>query len=125
MTSRLPLLLVLEDEAAISLLLEDELQTAGYRVAGPFAACSKAMKWLEDETPDIALLDTILQDGSCKDLAAELTRRGVPFVVYSGGLQDHERIPELLNAVWIEKPAAFQTLLDALIGLQGEPIPQT
>ena len=34
-----PLVLVLEDEALIALNLQDELQDAGYAVAGPFTTC--------------------------------------------------------------------------------------
>jgi DNA-binding response OmpR family regulator len=124
MAGPLPLVLVLEDEAAISILLEDELKAAGYRVAGPFATCARALQSLQSETPDMAVLDTILPDGSCRALAAELTRRGVPFVVYSGAFQDHDASPELLNAVWIEKPSAFQTLHEALASLQGQRAPE-
>jgi DNA-binding response OmpR family regulator len=121
MADRLPLVLVLEDEAAISIELEDELAAAGYGVAGPFATCAKAGEWLESETPDLAVLDTLLTDGSCKDLAAELTRRGVPFVVYSGSLHDPNTTDEFMDAVWIEKPAPFRALLDALADLRVEP----
>jgi hypothetical protein len=49
----------------------------------------------------------------------------VPFVVYSGAFQDSDASPELLNAVWIEKPAAFQTLHEALARLQVQPAPQS
>ena len=50
MTSHRPLILVLEDEAAISILLEDELKAAGYRVAGPFATCASALQSLDSQT---------------------------------------------------------------------------
>src|SRR6478609_10310805 len=52
-SSRRPLALVLEDEAMIALNLQDELQDAGYRVAGPFTTCSAALEWLGTATPDM------------------------------------------------------------------------
>ena len=62
-----PLVLVLEDEALIALNLQDELQDAGYEVAGPFTACSAALEWLQTATPDMAILDATLKDGSCHE----------------------------------------------------------
>jgi DNA-binding response OmpR family regulator len=113
--------LLAADEAIQALALQYELDDAGYGVAGPFATCADAMAWLAIETPDVAVLDTMLKDGSCKDLAAELTRRGVPFVIYSGLQQALNSISEFRDGVWVEKPAAFGTLLDALVSLQRGP----
>jgi DNA-binding response OmpR family regulator len=108
-----PLVLVVEDEIVIALMVEDWLKDAGYRVAGPFVTCSAASSWLRAQTPDLAVLDTRLQDGSCQDLARELRDRGVPFVVYSGAIDDH--LPELAGAAWVSKPSSGQDLLDALL----------
>ncbi|WP_048710607.1 response regulator [Microvirga massiliensis] len=113
--------LLATDEAIQALALQYELEDAGYRVAGPFATCAEAMAWLTIETPDVAVLDTVLKDGSCKDLAAELTRRGVPFVINSGLQQAMNSTSEFMEGIWVEKPAAFGTLLDALISLQRAP----
>ena len=67
-----PLVLVLEDEALIALNLQDELQDAGYEVAGPFTTCAAALEWLQTETPDTAILDAALKDGPCREIALEL-----------------------------------------------------
>jgi DNA-binding response OmpR family regulator len=107
-----PLVLILEDETMIAMMIEDELVDAGYRVAGPFATCSSAFAWLSTNTPDLAVLDTQLQDGSCRDIAVELRRRGIPFVVYSGATDTD--MTELAGAPWVEKPSLGKTLLDAL-----------
>ena len=117
MASRHPLVLVVEDEAAISLMLENVMEDEGYAVAGPFATSVGALEWLASGTPDCAVLDTVLQDGSCKELAAELNRRKIPFMVFSGLPPETNTIPELTEAVWIEKPALLQTVLDALADL--------
>ncbi len=102
-----PLVLIVEDETMIAMMIEDELVDAGYDVAGPFAAGSGALSLLSTNTPDVAVLDTQLQDGSF-----ELRRRGIPFVVYSGATNTH--MTELAGAPWVAKPAPGKALLDAL-----------
>jgi DNA-binding response OmpR family regulator len=110
-----PLVLILEDETMIAMMVEDELVDAGFRTAGPFATCSNALSWLSTNTPDLAVLDTQLQDGSCQGIALELRRRGIPFVVYSGATNTD--MTELAGAPWVEKPAPGKALLDALAGV--------
>lgn len=111
------LVLLVEDEAIIALSLQDELEAAGYKVTEPFASCLAALSWLEQNRPELAVLDTMLNDGPCTELAIELKRRGVPFVVYSGHREDRNMLPEVEDVVWIEKPAPSGLLLEALAGL--------
>lgn len=116
-----PLVLVLEDEAIIALNLQEELQEAGYRVAGPFTTCAAALDWLRGETPHVAILDTVLKDGPCRDIALELGGRKVPFVIYSGQSEDAALLPELGHVDWIEKPALPSVLIahcDALLSAE-------
>jgi DNA-binding response OmpR family regulator len=67
-----------EDEAIIALELTDSLQAAGFDVAGPFATCAEAEKWLKTGQPEAAILDNLLKDGPCDALASDLSKRGVP-----------------------------------------------
>jgi DNA-binding response OmpR family regulator len=106
--------LLLEDEALIAVTLQADLEDAGYTVAGPFLSCASALEWLSDHRPDLAILDTVLKDGPCKEVALQLTRHGVPFLIYSGHSGDRNRLPELASATWVEKPATTQDLLKAL-----------
>ena len=112
------MVLLLEDEALIAVALQDDLEEAGYEVAGPFVTCTDALSWLEAHRPDLAVLDTVLKDGPCKEVALRLTSLGVPFLVYSGLVEDTNALPELASATWIEKPATAQALLQALAGLR-------
>jgi len=107
----MPLVLVLEDEALIALNLQDELQDEGYEVAGPFTDCSAALDWLQTTTPDMAILDATLNDGSCHSVAAELSRRGVPFLIYSGYQEDRQLLAEFRHITWIEKPVPAAVLV--------------
>jgi DNA-binding response OmpR family regulator len=115
------LVLLVEDEALVAMNLQDDLKEAGYAVVGPFDTCAAALAWLETETPDLAVLDTVLKDGSCRALAAELVRRGVGFVLWSGHLQDKQTLQEFTDAVWVEKPSTHRTLLEALASLRIAP----
>ncbi|MGF9758286.1 response regulator [Microvirga sp. 0TCS3.31] len=107
------LVLVLEDEALIALNVQDELQDAGYAVAGPFSTCSAAHEWLQTTTPDMAILDTTLKDGPCREIALELSRREVPFLIYSGYQEDRQLLSELDHITWIEKPVPPEVLVQA------------
>jgi DNA-binding response OmpR family regulator len=107
------LVLVLEDEAIIAFNLQEELSDAGYRVAGPFTTCEAALDWLGSATPDGAILDTVLKDGPCREIALELTRRGVPFLIYSGHQKTPELVAEFGHVAWIEKPAPPAVLIEA------------
>jgi DNA-binding response OmpR family regulator len=106
-----PLVLLLEDEALIALNLQDELQDAGYEVAGPFTTCSAALDWLRMATPDMAILDAALKDGPCREIALELSRREVPFTIYSGHGADRELLAEFDHTRWIEKPVPPSVLV--------------
>ena len=108
-----PLVLVLDDEALIGLNLRDDLQDAGYRVEGPFTTCAAALSWLETATPNTAILDAALKDGPCREIALELTRREVRFLIYSGHHEDQELLSEFPNVIWIEKPAPCSVLVGA------------
>jgi DNA-binding response OmpR family regulator len=105
------LVLLAEDEVIIALELADSLRTAGFDVAGPFATCAEAEKWLTTGAPNAAILDNLLKDGPCDALVSDLSRRGVPVLIFSG----HDERPSAdWKASWVTKPVAFPILLDAL-----------
>jgi DNA-binding response OmpR family regulator len=112
--------LLLEDEALIAVALQTDLEEAGHTVAGPFLTCASALEWLAGHRPDVAILDTVLKDGPCKEVAVTLTRSGVPFLVYSGHAEDRNILSEVTTAIWVEKPATTETLLQAVAGLRGK-----
>lgn len=116
-----PLVLLLEDEAIIALDLQDELQEAGFAVAGPFTTCASALEWLATSTPSTAILDTVLKDGSCLKLAIELSRREVPFMIYSGHREDSDHFGEFPDVAWLEKPVPPSVLVKACSRLVATP----
>jgi DNA-binding response OmpR family regulator len=106
--------MIVEDEAVIAMALEDELEGAGFKICGPFATCAAALMTLERASPHVAVLDAILRDGPCLELARELKKRGIPFVMYSGREEAHRNAPELAHAPWIAKPALHWDVVRAV-----------
>ena len=106
-------ILIVEDELLIGLDLEDTLSVAGFTEANICTSCAEAMASLSEKTPSIALLDIQLKDGQCVDVATELERRGVPFIVCSASLKSD--VPKIfLRAQWVSKPCVEADLLTAV-----------
>jgi DNA-binding response OmpR family regulator len=59
-----PCCMIVEDQALIGISLEAFLEEAGFSVAGPFLSCADALRWLEHNTPHVAVLDVRLRDGT-------------------------------------------------------------
>ena len=79
-------ILLVDDESIILLDLEMSAQDAGLN---PVCASSveSAMKSLDKELPDVAILDVTLGGGTtCKDIAERLHAEGVPYILHTGDL---------------------------------------
>jgi DNA-binding response OmpR family regulator len=111
--------LIAEDVGVISIALEDAVADAGYTVAGPFGSGAEALEWLAGNRPDLALLDAVLSDGLCVDLARALRARAVPFLFLSASHPGHGMPPDLHDAPWLEKPITYDRLLKGLSALSG------
>jgi DNA-binding response OmpR family regulator len=106
--------MIVEDQALIGMSLEAFLEDAGFAVAGVFMSNVQALKWLESDAPDIAILDIMIKDGSSLEIARALKSRGVPFAIYSGLPPKADCPLELQNAPWLEKPVSREILLSVL-----------
>ena len=112
-------ILVVEDEAAISLLLEDMLLELGCEVVGPAGRLAAALDLAASETFDLAILDVNVAGESIYPLVEALEERNVPFVFStgygSGGIKESYR-----DRPVVQKPFAQsdlrQILLSALPG---------
>lgn len=76
--------LVVEDEGAVALLIEDMLEDLGCVVAGSAARVADALRLLETPAFDLALLDANLAGEKVDAVAAALTERELPFAFASG-----------------------------------------
>lgn len=106
--------LVVEDEAAISLLLEDMLLDFGCEVVGPAARLSAALEAVASEKVDLAILDVNVAGEPIYPVAEALAGRAIPFVFSTGygsaGIRDAFRDRPVL-----QKPFAQHDLKQKLI----------
>lgn len=106
--------LVVEDEAAISLLLEDMLLDFGCEVVGPAARLGAALALMQGETLDMAILDVNVAGEPIYPVAAALVERKIPFVFSTGygsaGIKDLYRDRPVL-----QKPFAQHDLRQKLL----------
>jgi CheY-like chemotaxis protein len=77
-------ILVVEDEAAVSLMLEDLLTAAGAIVVGPAVDTATAVALATAEPIDCAVIDYALVGGTSLPAADALLSRGIPFLFASG-----------------------------------------
>jgi CheY-like chemotaxis protein len=76
--------LVLDDEALISMMLQDWLNELGCEIVGPANSPQSALALLDATPPDAALLDLSLGQGNSYAVAAALRDRQVPFAFITG-----------------------------------------
>src|SRR5689334_2095327 len=103
--SRDPLVLVVEDEFLLAMDLQLVLEQHGFRVLGPAATVTEALRLLAAETPDVALLDVNLRGEMVTLVAEALRARGVPFVLASAYDRPELTATELAGALNVGKPA--------------------
>ena len=112
-------ILVVEDEAAISLLLEDMLLDFGCEVIGPAARLSAALEAVARETVDLAILDVNVAGEPIYPVAEALAQRSIPFVFSTGygsaGIKDLYRDRPVLQKPFAQHDLK-QKLLKARLG---------
>lgn len=93
--------LVLEDEALLSMLLEDVLAELGCVLVGPFGHNDEALAFLtaNPDGVDLGILDVNVAGHRSDGVALEFDRLGLPFV-FSTGYDD-----SALDARWRGKPS--------------------
>lgn len=111
-------ILVVEDDDAIALVLEDLLAGEGYAV-GRAANGAAALSMLSVFQPDVIVLDLMMPvlDGwgfraAQRELAPELAR--IPVVVLSGARDAMSAGNDLGATAVVVKPFALEALLDAI-----------
>lgn len=104
--------LVVEDEPLIVMLIADMLEELGHAVAASCGTVEDALKLVETETFDVALLDLDLGGRSGYEVADVLAARGIAFVVMTG-FTGAARAPYADRAV-LNKPFEIDDLAQAL-----------
>jgi CheY-like chemotaxis protein len=109
--------LIVEDEAMISALIEMIIGDAGCSIVGPVATLERALEIIEREPLDAALLDVRVNDHDVYAVADALSTRGIPFIFVSGFARK-QLPPRYGHCAYIAKPFsqdAILTLLDEVV----------
>ncbi|SFL61437.1 response regulator [Methylobacterium pseudosasicola] len=107
--------LVVEDEAAISMLLEDMLLDFGCEVVGPAARLATALEMASQETFEIAILDVNVAGEPIYPVAEAIVQRDLPLVFSTGYGGAGIREPFRDRPV-VQKPFSQADLKRTLIG---------
>ncbi|RYE07642.1 MAG: response regulator [Hyphomicrobiales bacterium] len=105
--------LVVEDEAILSLMMEDLLLEMGATQVDCFTAVADAAGAARANHYDCAILDVRLRDGDSGDIASILAERGIPFV-FTTGSDTSSLAREHQDRPFLAKPFSddqFKTLL--------------
>lgn len=108
--------LVIEDEAAILMLVVDYLVEAGIEVAATASHIDDAMDKATNLDIDVAILDVNLMGKHSYGVAAVLQSRAIPFVL-STGYGRTELPPDFENMALLAKPFTQEQFNAALEGV--------
>jgi CheY-like chemotaxis protein len=113
--------LVVEDEAIISMMVEDALADAGARIIGPASSVEKALALIaRGEVIDAAAMDMNLNGHLATPVAHALAARNIPVVMLTG--YDRAGVPEELRSLpLVPKPFSPERLVAAIAELLEPP----
>ena len=111
--------LIVEDEAVVSMLIEDMLLDFGTEVVGPVTRIKDALRLAREDDLDLAILDINIAGETTYSVADVLRARAIPFVFATG--YSLNAIPERFKeSAKLRKPFTFRsfekTLREALAG---------
>jgi DNA-binding NtrC family response regulator len=105
---------VVEDDFIIAMELETILADAGAQVVGPCRTVNEALAAVRERKVAAAILDVRLGGETIAPVAAELTRRGVPFLFYTGQVETDQLRAEWPGRAIISKPAPAGNIISAV-----------
>jgi DNA-binding response OmpR family regulator len=115
--------LVVEDDALISMELTSVLIAAGADVIGPSSTVADALALVDREDISVAILDVRLGDDTVAPVARGLSRRKIPFVFYTGQGTSDPIWREWPASKVIPKPSLPRSLIAAVAAAVNKPAP--
>ena len=118
-------MLIVEDEALISLLIETIVQELGHEIAASAFSVAGALAALEEREAciDAAMLDINLGGVLAFPVADALAQRGIPFIFLTA-YGAHAVSPRFSQVRVIQKPFTEKDLADAMALLQRQRFSQ-
>lgn len=111
--------LIVEDEYLVAQDIAAILEQAGCQIVGIAGSVTKALRLLDDEGCDAAVLDGNLHGLSSEPVAAALRQHGSPFLMLSGYAADQPQgVPA--EAPYLAKPYLPANLVAAVLALQRD-----
>lgn len=112
---RMARILVVEDEPLIGLMVEEWLKEAGHQTVGPAGSVESALALIDSSAIDAAILDVILGNEDCYEVAQSLRTRGIPFAFATGHSAEAIQ-PDFRDAPTLGKPYDFTSVM-GVVGL--------
>ena len=124
--ARTPHILIVEDDAEVSRIFSQILESNGYHVTG-VRRTGEAMRLISYNVPDLILLDVMMPDFPglevCRLLRRDLRTADVPIVIISA-MTSPEDVRAGMRAgadVYLGKPVGYDELVRAVRMLVGDP----
>jgi CheY-like chemotaxis protein len=113
--------LIVEDEALVSMLLQDMLEDLGCKTLGPLTRVGEALAFIAEhgQEIDIAILDVNLAGERSQKVAAVLRAAGTPFIL-STGYDDFSAEEDWRGGSVLRKPfmaSQLESILREALGL--------
>ena len=102
--------LIVEDELLIAMEVENLLKRLGCIALDAVPTIQQALRMLESELPDFAVLDVNLNGQRVTPVAEALREQGVPFVLVTGWGSERLQEKVLKDAPYLRKPVNAQQL---------------
>ncbi len=114
-----PRVLVVEDEMTVAMLIEDMVSELAYEVAAVVPRLEDAMRLLDSDSFDFAMLDVHLNGKTVFPFAAELEAREIPFL-FATAYGPRGIPPEFQGHIVLQKPFGPVELRRALSQMAGQ-----
>lgn len=109
--------LVVEDDILLLMDLESILLEAGAEIAGVCRTVTDALAMAERKGVAAAILDVRVGRETIAPVARRLASRGIPFVFYTGQIEDDPELAEWGGCKIINKPAQAGAIVAAVANL--------
>lgn len=108
--------LIVEDDYYLATDAQQALETSGFSAVGPFPQPEDAIRFIENEDVDCALVDINLGQGPSFKVAQALQAKAIPFAFVTG--YDSPTIPnEFAEVIRVEKPFTERGLVETVTTL--------